>query len=234
MARLHSVVVSIALSFATVFLPSHQAQAQLLDINPFLTCIEPTAGGFIANFGYESYEDQPSSIFIGPDNFFTPAPGNRGQISLFFKGYHPRAFRIEHQTSSGSILTWNLQGPTTAIASVNSPVCDSALNFPPVATLAVNGGGGQSAPINTNFPALLSIRATVEGRPLRGLGLTFVAPASGASATFTKVTVNTDENGLASVVARANGVAGTYTVTVFSGAALANALSTTTLQLTNQ
>jgi hypothetical protein len=233
MCFFRSAVFSISLFLLIGFAPSHEARAQLLSINPFLTCIEPRPGGFVANFGYESFEDQPSSIFIGPDNFFTPAPGNRGQISLFFKGYQARAFRIDYQTSSGPILTWNLQG-VTAIASVNSPLCDSALNFPLVATLAVNGGGGQSAPINTNFPALLSIRATVEGRPLRGLGLTFVAPASGASATFTKVTVNTDENGLASVVARANGVAGTYTVTVFSGAALANALSTTTLQLTNQ
>jgi hypothetical protein len=233
MCFFRSAVFSISLFLLIGFAPSHEARAQLLSINPFLTCIEPIPGGFVANFGYESSEDQPSSIFIGPDNFFTPAPGNRGQISLFFKGYHPRAFRVSYGTSSGPILTWNLQG-VTAIASVNSPLCDSALNFPLVATLAVNGGGGQSAPVNMKFDALLRVRATVDGRPLQGLSITFSAPASGASASFTPMIATTDANGIASVTALANGIAGTYTVTAFSGASLANALSKTTLQLTNQ
>jgi hypothetical protein len=101
---------------------TRDAKAQLLNINPFLTCIEPIPGGFIAYFGYESFETQHASIFIGPDNFFHPAPGNRGQVSLFFEGYYEKAFRVSYQTSSGPTLTWNLQG-ATASASVNSPVC---------------------------------------------------------------------------------------------------------------
>ncbi|MCX8139829.1 MAG: Ig-like domain-containing protein, partial [Gemmataceae bacterium] len=50
-----------------------------------------------------------------------------------------------------------------------------------------------------------------------GVSVTFTAPSSGASATLSSSTVNTDANGQAQVTATANTVAGSYQVQVTSG-----------------
>jgi hypothetical protein len=222
----------IAVAGVALALSSPSAHAQLRNVNPFLECIEITPGGFNAHFGYESFETQPTDIFIGPDNFFTPAPGNRGQISLFLEGYHRQAFRISYQTSNGPILTWNLQGVTVP-ATVNSPICPAADKPPITASIALNSGGAQTTPRNTAFAQPIRIRATANGQILRGLTLKFTPPATGASAAITPLVATTDANGIATVNAVANGTAGTYNVSVAVGTS-ATPTTTITFGLTNQ
>lgn len=216
---------------ALLLVPPTTAHAQLLNVTPFVTCIELIPGGFIAYFGYESFEPQPSSIFIGPDNFFVPAPGDRGQISLFFEGYTEKAFRVPYQTSSGPSLTWNLQG-ATAIASANTPQCPT-LAPPLAASLSVVSGGNQTANVNAAFAQPMVISASVNGRPLRGLSLRATPPASGASATVAQNVVTTDANGRASFSFTANATVGSYNVTIAVGTS-ATPITTLLVPLRNQ
>ncbi len=81
-------------------------------------------------------------------------------------------------------------------------------------TLAVIGGGGQSATINTAFPLPLAVSVLPlgGGEPVNGGKVTFTGPASGAAATLA-TSPATVSGGTASVTATANGTAGgPYTV----------------------
>jgi len=81
------------------------------------------------------------------------------------------------------------------------------------------GGSPQSTIVGTAFAApLVALVTNAAGQPVAGVLVTFTAPSSGASATFSgganKITVATNSAGVASVNATANGtVGGPYTVT---------------------
>ncbi|WP_386071429.1 choice-of-anchor Q domain-containing protein [Tahibacter sp. UC22_41] len=84
-------------------------------------------------------------------------------------------------------------------------------------TLAVSGGGSQSAMVNTTFPSPLTVAlaANAAGEPVDGGRVSFAAPGSGASAGLAPnpATIGT---GLASTTATANGTAGSYAVAASS------------------
>jgi hypothetical protein len=82
-------------------------------------------------------------------------------------------------------------------------------------TLTSTAGTPQSALLNQPFATAL--QATLKdgsGNPIPGVVLTFSAPTSGASATLSVQSGVTDANGQVSVAATANGISGSYTVTV--------------------
>jgi subtilisin family serine protease len=86
------------------------------------------------------------------------------------------------------------------------------------ATLNALGGSGQSAALNTAFPAPLSVQVlNGQGQPLAGVDVDFAAPTGGASAALSQARVTTDANGYAAVQAIANASAGTYAVTASVG-----------------
>jgi len=87
----------------------------------------------------------------------------------------------------------------------------------PVESIAATSGTPQSAAINTAFAAQLVATVTTGGTPTSGVVVTFTAPATGASGTFSNGTntimVTTGANGQASATFTANGTAGpAYTV----------------------
>jgi hypothetical protein len=88
-----------------------------------------------------------------------------------------------------------------------------------VAALAATAGNGQSATVGTNFPTDLAARATdSNGNPVSGVLVTFSAPTSGASGSFTggslTATVTTGADGVATTpILTANATAGSYQVT---------------------
>lgn len=99
-------------------------------------------------------------------------------------------------------------------------------------------GNGQGANVNAAFQCRLQLKVTSNGTtPLPGVSIDFVAPANGPTAVLSNgvnsgnsVTTTTDANGLTSVTAAANNIAGTYAIAAgVSGSG--NAL--TTYQLTN-
>lgn len=81
---------------------------------------------------------------------------------------------------------------------------------------AATGGSPQSAVVGAPFAQPLSVRVTSwslsDGRPVAGVPVRFEVPADGPSAILSSATALTDENGIASVNAIANGVAGGYAV----------------------
>jgi adhesin/invasin len=80
--------------------------------------------------------------------------------------------------------------------------------------ISVAGGSPQTTVVHTAFGTPLTAKVTDSaGNPVFGVTVTFTAPGSGASATFSSTTATTDCAGLASVTATANTVAGTYSVT---------------------
>jgi hypothetical protein len=90
---------------------------------------------------------------------------------------------------------------------------------PPVETIAVTSGSGQSTVVSTPFMNVLVATVSTGGTPNAGVSVTFAAPGSGASGTFAgggaTAMVTTDANGKAtSPVFTANAtVGGPYTVT---------------------
>ena len=110
---------------------------------------------------------------------------------------------------------------------------------PPASELAIQpvisvlSGNNQSTPINTTFPNDLSVQVTSGGVPEANVPVTFTAPATGASGTFsnnaTTIVEMTDSNGDVSVPYTANGIVGSDDVT----ATTPNAASPAVFDLTN-
>jgi hypothetical protein len=99
-------------------------------------------------------------------------------------------------------------------------------------TISITSGNSQSTTVGTSFlnPLVVTVSSPY-GDPVQGGVVTFTAPASGGSATFsgsTSASVTIDPTGKAAVAAAANTIAGTYAVTAKArGANFAAGLSLT-------
>ena len=81
-------------------------------------------------------------------------------------------------------------------------------------SITVSGGSPQSTTVLAPFAVPLQVQVSdAAGNPLSGVTVTFVAPATVASATLSSLTATTDAGGHASVSAVANATVGTYAVT---------------------
>ena len=98
------------------------------------------------------------------------------------------------------------------------PAGSGGSDSPQPKAMAVISGTPQSVVAGKAFTDTLSVKVTdAKSNPVAGLIVTFSAPAAGASATMNgsaSVAAATDSNGVASVSAVANAIAGTYSVTV--------------------
>ncbi|MEY2495664.1 MAG: hypothetical protein QOJ45_2156 [Verrucomicrobiota bacterium] len=83
-------------------------------------------------------------------------------------------------------------------------------------SFSATAGTPQSVAVNTAFPVALKATVTESGNPVSGISVTFTAPASGASGTFSSgntATAVTGANGVATAPTfTANGTPGSYTV----------------------
>ncbi|HEX8911060.1 MAG TPA: Calx-beta domain-containing protein, partial [Humisphaera sp.] len=96
--------------------------------------------------------------------------------------------------------------------------------------IAVTGGNGQSAQVNTGFASPLGVRvSSAFGEPVAGGKVTYTPPASGASAALAASTVTLDGTGSGSVTATAGAATGSYAVT----ATAAGVASPASFNLTN-
>jgi hypothetical protein len=85
-------------------------------------CVEPLSGGaFNAYFSYNNTNATEKTVSIGPANFFSPGPENRGQPITFQPGEPPPngGFAVQ---SSGEALTWTVEG-TSVTATATDPAC---------------------------------------------------------------------------------------------------------------
>lgn len=90
--------------------------------------------------------------------------------------------------------------------------------------LELVGGTPQSAEVDEPFAEPLVVRVTDSGSglPVENAVVTFSAPSAGPGAVLSATTVATNSGGEASVMASANAVVGSYSVTVSIGAAQVN------------
>jgi len=99
---------------------------------------------------------------------------------------------------------------------------------PAPASISATAGTPQTTNINTAFATQLQATVRDSGSaPIEGIGVTFTAPASGASGTFanstTTTNATTDVNGVATAsVFTANSIAGTYNVVASTASLNAN------------
>jgi hypothetical protein len=103
---------------------------------------------------------------------------------------------------AGVYLAWLIWGVLPALAT-------------PVASVNPIAGDGQSAALSAAFAVALKVQVVGPcGELLSGLTVNFTAPSSGASATFPNgASAVTNAQGVATVDASANGIAGSYQVT---------------------
>ena len=121
---------------------------------------------------------------------------------------------------------------TATVSGVSAPATFQLTNLAGAASsVTTSSGSPQSATVNTMFTQTLGVTVTdKDGNPVAGIGVTFAAPGSGASATFPNNGVaTTDSSGHAQISATANTVAGPYTVT----ASVSGATTSATFNLTN-
>lgn len=164
--------------------------------------------------------------------FAAPSTGPSGS----FAGNVKTAVTDNTGTATSATFTANSNVGTYSVTATagSASTTFSLTNTPgPVATLSVAGGSGQSATINNAFTDPLKVVAKdAQGNLVPGATISFSAPASGASGTWTgggaNTTAVTDGTGTAtSPTFTANSKAGSYSVTASVGGV------STTFSLTN-
>ncbi len=154
---------------------------------------------------------------------FTASAATSGASALFGTAASTTVQTNASGTATSPTLTANAIAGTYSVtataAGVTTPVTFALTNTAgaPSVITAVSGGN-QSAPVNTTFAAPLVVTVKDSGgNPVANVNVTFTAPASSASALFgtaASVTVQTNSTGTATSPApKANGTAGTYSVT---------------------
>ncbi|MGN6518075.1 MAG: Ig-like domain-containing protein [Dokdonella sp.] len=160
----------------------------------------------------------------GPHGSIAPATpqvvGDGGSIAFTLSpdpGYHVDTIA---GTCSGT-----LSGLVYTVASVHADcTIDAQFSLDPPSTLTSLGGSPQTTGVDTVFAVPLQVRVTNDaGIGVPGVTVAFSAPAGGASA-LVAASASTDMDGVASVDARANTIAGSYAVSA-SVAGIAGAAS---------
>jgi hypothetical protein len=174
----------------------------------------PPSVTFNATIGVTSLS-QNLSVGVLDDHTYVPA-GTTLTFALQASGSTPATYVLGSQTTN-----------TLTIADTNAP-----------ASITITGGNNQSTHPSQAFGNALTVQIKdASGNAVKGVSVTFTAPASGASAVFSNstntITVTTDSSGNASSGAlSANGTVGTnYTVTA---AATGGSSPSADFTLTNQ
>jgi hypothetical protein len=131
-------------------------------------CRQPVAGSpnvFLFTFGYEDSDASPILLLPGAQNFFTPGPGNLGQLTTFYPGRHRKAFRIAFDFNLQDSYSWSLQNKQYLI-SKRSPRCAPETAPPqavPVPTAQMRAAGGAQTALLENIIAALTCIEIIPG-----------------------------------------------------------------------
>ncbi len=187
-----------------------------------------TVGTAFANFLIAQVTDTYGNGVPAVNVTFT-APGSGVSAGFLGSGTNSETIASDSTgyATSSAVIANTISGGYTITATAGAFSAPYALTNTAgaPASMAITGGNGQSAVINTAFGANLSVNVVdTYGNPAAGAPVTFTAPGSGASGSFSGPNpVSTDGSGNAtSPPFTANDTAGAYTVTATSGAALAN------------
>ncbi len=99
---------------------------------PQLECVEINSNGtYTAHFTYDNPNSSSVNVPVGADNFFTPAPANRGQVTTFVasnNATYPNA-NFDVTWDGTTDLTWTLNGTSVTASAANSPFCSEQVFF---------------------------------------------------------------------------------------------------------
>jgi subtilisin family serine protease len=149
-------------------------------------------------------------------SFSAPATGASATLSSSSATTSDDSDRVASVTATANTSLGSYQ----VTASVGSLSASFDLNntVGAIATLEIVSGDPQAAAVGSAFADALEVKASDSyGNPISGLTINFAAPNTGASAVLSSATASTDANGIASVNATANTIAGSYVVTASSG-----------------
>lgn len=120
---------------------------------------------------------------------------------------------VAHVTTTANTIAGTYQ-VTATVSGIATPISFTLVNQPGAPASAGDvGGSGQGAVAGTPFATPLSLRVQdAHGNGVPNVAVTFTPPASGAGASLAPVIANTDASGIATTVATANLVVGTYAI----------------------
>jgi subtilase family serine protease len=100
-------------------------------LRPVLECVVEETGvnTTTAYFGFDNGTAAVTARPVGPSNFFTPAPDDRGQPSIFARGRSPEFPGVFGVPFTGSPLTWTLDGTSATALAVD---VTTACPLPPI------------------------------------------------------------------------------------------------------
>ena len=191
--------------------------------SPLVVAVKDANGNPVANASvtFTAPSSGASAKFSGAATVQTDASGSATSPTL---------------TANATAGNYNVNATVTGAA---APAVFSLTNTAGSAsTITATSGSGQSTPVNSIFsnPLVATVK-DASGNTVANVSVTFTAPASGASGTFTvagapaaTATVQTNASGVATSPAfTANGTGGAYSVT----ASVSGAASPATFSLTN-
>jgi len=190
--------------------------------------VSVAAGSIFGSLGYNIFSDTPGFSLAPTDRVNTnpllgPLTDNGGPT--FTQALLPGSPAIDAGAPVSGITTDQRDIPRPQGSAPDIGAFESR-GF----TLAVVQGDNQLAPAGSAFPEPLVVRVTSPfGEPVKGGQVTFAAPPTGASAALSSNPATIGADSQATVTATANGIGGTYTVTVRAAGAKDVALTLTNL-----
>jgi hypothetical protein len=136
-------------------------------IVPFIDCmnLDTSNNQLTVFFGYVSSNSGNVTVAIGPNNYVSPAPMNRGETTVFSPGVNPDQWETSFDITETSSITWNLLGQTVTVSNDPTLYCSRCLcPQGPVGTQGPQGPPGPQgpalAPIQTVTAATTTATAT--------------------------------------------------------------------------
>jgi hypothetical protein len=115
-------------------------------IAPMLGCVsfDENTNILTATFGYVNANAGTVLLSVGPENFVSPNPSNRGQTTAFLPGAQRNAWQTSFDVTQTAAVTWTVLGQS--VTAVNDPnVYCSTCSCPP-GPMGPDGPAGSQGP----------------------------------------------------------------------------------------
>jgi uncharacterized repeat protein (TIGR01451 family) len=133
-------------------------------IDVFVTCIVNHAGSFDATFGYVNQNASSVTIPAGSArNTFAPAPGDRGQPSVFLPASHAEAFTVTGISDSSPVVWTVSNGGQTRTASASSSFAAKCTEQPPTESTSTGTTSTGTTSTGTTSTGTTSTSTTPSG-----------------------------------------------------------------------
>jgi hypothetical protein len=205
----------------------------LVDTTATVTVILYGPIGLPSNVSLKTGQSAPFAITL-------PAPAPPGGITVNLSSNDATKVTVTPSVSVAfGATTPATQPQVTGVAVGSASISASATGYTTAsqtvqvlpnnaASIAAASGGGQVAPVNSQFGnPLVAVVKDSSNNPVQGVTVTFAGPASGAS--IVTATAVTNASGMASATVTANATAGPYTV----NATVTGVTTPATFSLTN-